>query len=193
MKHIQGLLIERAERAAQRIIFLQNRITYLCVLPPPWFSLLLRGHSGVIYLPPRHACTALCMRDSHRRALQRRRITRKRRRAAASTDMPQSRGDSDATTSGQGATTMHSNLQNRVPSTETEAGTPRQHRQRHGLSRAIGSVTYSIRTMTGSISDVRLGRLVLSTFPRLPLFIFATRYLCFFRLLSMHDTSQRFA
>ncbi|KAG6170005.1 hypothetical protein E4U34_005210 [Claviceps purpurea] len=28
-EHIQGLLIERAERAAQRIIFLQNRITYL--------------------------------------------------------------------------------------------------------------------------------------------------------------------
>ncbi|GAO18060.1 hypothetical protein UVI_02060050 [Ustilaginoidea virens] len=28
-QHIQGLLIERAERAAQRIIFLQNRISYL--------------------------------------------------------------------------------------------------------------------------------------------------------------------
>ncbi|KAG5942119.1 hypothetical protein E4U53_007296 [Claviceps sorghi] len=28
-EHIQGLLIERAERAAQRIIFLQNRIAYL--------------------------------------------------------------------------------------------------------------------------------------------------------------------
>ncbi|OAA44251.1 hypothetical protein NOR_03979 [Metarhizium rileyi] len=28
-EHIQGLLIERAERAAQRIIFLQSRITYL--------------------------------------------------------------------------------------------------------------------------------------------------------------------
>ncbi|KAK2591748.1 hypothetical protein QQS21_010569 [Conoideocrella luteorostrata] len=28
-EHIQGLLIERAERAAQRIIFLQNRISYL--------------------------------------------------------------------------------------------------------------------------------------------------------------------
>ncbi|KAG5983702.1 hypothetical protein E4U55_007451 [Claviceps digitariae] len=28
-EHIQGLLVERAERAAQRIIFLQNRITYL--------------------------------------------------------------------------------------------------------------------------------------------------------------------
>lgn len=28
-QHIQKLLVERAERAAQRIIFLQNRITYL--------------------------------------------------------------------------------------------------------------------------------------------------------------------
>ncbi|KAF5133848.1 hypothetical protein E5D57_004476 [Metarhizium anisopliae] len=32
-EHIQGLLIERAERAAQRIIFLQNRISYLYVFP----------------------------------------------------------------------------------------------------------------------------------------------------------------
>lgn len=29
LQHIQGLLIERAERAAQRIIFLQNRISHL--------------------------------------------------------------------------------------------------------------------------------------------------------------------
>lgn len=34
-QHIHSLLIERAERAAQRIIFLQNRISYLYALPPP--------------------------------------------------------------------------------------------------------------------------------------------------------------
>lgn len=35
-QHIQGLLIERAERAAQRIIFLQNRIAHLSVYLPPY-------------------------------------------------------------------------------------------------------------------------------------------------------------
>lgn len=35
LQHIHGLLIERAERAAQRIMFLQNRIAYLCVDTSP--------------------------------------------------------------------------------------------------------------------------------------------------------------
>lgn len=35
LQHVQGLLIERAERAAQRIIFLQSRVVYLYVSLPP--------------------------------------------------------------------------------------------------------------------------------------------------------------